>query len=80
MHLHSTKNLYTIDRLVPGKPRFMNMENKMCGHVETGGYDDITFGLMDALHLPQTIEYALFELDKKNKRQPLTRGALSREK
>ena len=38
------------------------------------GYDDINFGIMDAMHKRKTIEYALFEFDKKNKRQPLTKG------
>ena len=60
----STKDLYTIDQLVSVKRRFMNMENKMCGRIEPKGYDDINFGLMDAMHKPK----------KNRRRQPLTKG------
>lgn len=44
-NVYSTKELYTIDRLVPDKPRFMNMENKKCGRIEPRGYGDVNLGL-----------------------------------
>ena len=67
-----TKDLFTIDRLVPSRPRFMNMGNKMCGRIQPEGYEDLNYGIMDALYKRSAIDYALSQLGGGNLKKEMS--------